>query len=69
MYINVIRNIYKDLKARIITDIKGNYFNIKKGVKQGDPRSLILFNETLEQVFRNLNYKEKGKIKQPKIRR
>ncbi len=47
-------------KAKIITRIEGNYFEIKKGVKQGDPLSLILFNSALEEVFNKVNWKQKG---------
>ncbi len=46
--------MYTELKARIKTDTIGEYFNIKKGVRQGDPLSTILFNSSSEKIFRNL---------------
>lgn len=30
-YVETIKNIYRGLKARIKTEIEGNYFDIKKG--------------------------------------
>ena len=57
IYLILIANMYTDLRATIVTDIKGEYFNIEKGVKQGYPLSPIIFNATLEQVFRKLNWK------------
>ena len=50
-YIETIKDMYKDLKARIKTEIEGDYFEIKKGVKQGDPLTPILFNCALEEIF------------------
>ncbi len=38
----------------MITDVTGEYFRIKKKVKQGDPLSPALFNCALEEVFKNL---------------
>ena len=60
LYIKVIINLYTDLEARIITDTTGNYFKIRKGVKQGDPMSSMLFNVALEEVFKSLDLENKG---------
>ena len=47
-------------EARIITDVTGEYFKMGNGVKQGDPLSPLLFNCTLEEIFRNIDWAEKG---------
>lgn len=36
------------------------YFHTKKGVKQGDPLTPVLFNCALQEIFRNLNWENKG---------
>ena len=41
--------MYTGNKARIITDRKGKYIEVKKEVKQGEPMSPVLFNSTVEQ--------------------
>jgi len=40
-YRSLIRSMYTGNKARMITDRKGKYFEVKKGVKQGDPMSAV----------------------------
>ena len=60
IYIKIIEEMYTDLKARIITDVKGELFGIKKGVKQGDPLSPIIFCAALEEIFKKLNWENKG---------
>jgi len=59
-YIQIIKQLYANNKTRIITDIEGDYFEVRKGVKQGDPLSSVLFNCALEEVFRNLKWEGKG---------
>lgn len=57
---NIIAEMYKNLEARIITDLKGPFFPIEKGVRQGDPLSPPLFSCLLEEIFRKLNWSDKG---------
>lgn len=52
--------MYTNVRARIITDQIGRCFSIKKGVKQGDPLSPIIFNSALEEVIRKLSWEQKG---------
>lgn len=58
--VRIIQEMYMNLKAKIRTDILGPFFNIKKGVKQGDPLSPLIFSCALEQVFRNLEWEKNG---------
>ena len=55
-YVQLIEAVYKNPQARIILDQSGPFFHIKRGVKQGDSLSPILFNCTLEEVFRKLDW-------------
>ena len=43
-YISLLKKIFKDQKASVQTDVENNMFEIKKGTKQGDPLSSLLFN-------------------------
>ncbi len=58
-YIYLIKEMYDNVRARIKTDVQSNYFNIKKGVRQGNPLSPILVISSLEQIFRNLNWENR----------
>lgn len=50
-FLAVNKELYTGLKARIKSEKMRNYFQIRKGIKQGDPMSLTLFNCGLEEVF------------------
>ena len=57
---DIIMDMYKNLKARILKDREGSHLSIRRGVRQGDPMSSILFNSLLGEIFRNLEWEEKG---------
>ena len=52
--VEIIKKMYTNLKARIITDKTADYFDINRGVKQGDLLSPVLFIYALKQTFRTL---------------
>ena len=47
-YISLLKKIYKNQKASVQTDEESNIFDIRKGTKQGDPLSSLLFNTVLQ---------------------
>ena len=47
-HISLLKKIYKDQKASVQTDEESNIFEIRKGTKQGDPLSSLLFNTVLQ---------------------
>ena len=47
-YISLLKKIYRDQKASVQADEESNTFEIKKGTKQGDPLSSLLFNTVLQ---------------------
>lgn len=59
--IKIIKEMYCNTEAYVYTDVEGSKFKIRKGIKQGDPLSAILFNIALEEVFKNIEWEEKGK--------
>ena len=46
--ISLLKQIYRDQKASVQTDEESNIFEIRKGTKQGDPLSSLLFNTVLQ---------------------
>ena len=47
-YISLLKKICRDQKASVQTDEESNIFEIRKGTKQGDPLSSLLFNTVLQ---------------------
>ena len=47
-YISLLKKIYRDQKASVQTDEGSNIFEIRKGTKQDDPLSSLLFNTVLQ---------------------
>ena len=49
-YIHFLKKLYRDQKATVLTDEESDMFEIKKGTKQGDPLSSLLFNTVLQKA-------------------
>ena len=47
-YISLLKKIYRDQKATVQTDEESNIFEIRRGTRQGDPLSSLLFNTVLQ---------------------
>ena len=52
-YISLLKKIYNDQNASVQTDVESNMFEIKKGTKQGDPLSSLLFNTFLQNALKD----------------
>ena len=50
-YISLLKKLYRDQKASVLTDEERNVFEIKKGTKQGDPLSSLLSNMVLQKAL------------------
>jgi Reverse transcriptase (RNA-dependent DNA polymerase) len=59
-YINILNSIYSDATACVKLHKRSCKFPINKGVRQGDTISPKLFTATLEDLFRKLDWEEKG---------
>ena len=46
--INLLKRLYTDQKATVLTDKESDVFEIKRGTKQGEPLSSLLFNTVLQ---------------------
>ena len=49
--VSLLKKIYRDQKASVLTDEESNMFEIKKGTKQGDPLSSLLLNMVLQKAL------------------
>ena len=47
-YVSLLWKIYRDQKASVQTDEESEMLDIRKGSKQGDPMSSLLFNTVLQ---------------------
>ena len=61
-YIRILTVIYKHCSTKVRTDIEGETFPTKRGVRQGDPISPKLFTCLLEEIFRRLDWKKNAGI-------
>ena len=59
-YVQTLEDIYNDGSATIKLHKESKKIPIKKGVRQGDTISPKLFTATLEDIFRNLEWDNKG---------
>ena len=49
--ISLLKKLYRDQKASVLTDEESNMFEIKKGTKQGNPLSSLFFNMVLQKAL------------------
>ena len=47
-YISLLKKFYREQQASVQTDEESNVSDIRKGTKQGDPQSSLLFNTVLQ---------------------
>jgi hypothetical protein len=59
-YVELLTNTYNKATSKIRLDKDSKTFQIQRGVRQGDTISPKLFNAGLEQVFRKLDWDNKG---------
>ena len=50
-YIRFLKELYRDQKATALTDEESDIFEIRKGTKQGEPLSSLLFNTVLQKAL------------------
>ena len=51
--VDILKKIYRDQKAIVQTDEESNIFEIRKGTKQGDPLSSLLFDTYLQNSLKD----------------
>jgi hypothetical protein len=60
-YVRVLARLYREQTGVVRCDCSSRRFEIRRGTKQGDPISPVLFNASLEQIMRPLKDKWKKK--------
>ena len=61
VYIETIISIYESCTSQVRVDKDmSSMFAVRRGVRQGDTLSPNMFNSGLEQVFRSLDWQDKG---------
>ena len=60
VYIEILKDIYTDSSVTVHLHKESEKIRIKRGVRQGDTISPKLFTATLENIFRRLNWENKG---------
>ena len=60
-YVSLLKRLYKDQKATVLTDKESDMFEIKRRTKQGDPLSSLLFNIALQVALKNAFHAGKRK--------
>ena len=48
---SLLKKLYRDQKATVLTDEESDMFEIKKRTKQGDPLSSLLFDTVLQKAL------------------
>lgn len=59
-YINILKFIYANSTSKVKLENRGEVISIERGVRQGDPLSPKLFIAVLENIFRKLDWSNKG---------
>ena len=61
-YVSLLRRLYADQQATVLTDKESDVFEIKRKTKQGDPLSSLLFNTVLQVALKDdlTRWQEKG---------
>ena len=59
-YVETLKFIYSNATSTFKLHNNSNKVPIRKGVRQGDTISPKLFTAVLEDIFRNLNWEDKG---------